>query len=190
MYSLRVDYLTDRQQREIAYHAQHAGVLREQERFSYEVLSTRSHKWWNHYWVAVNEVRKRGLCGRTALVPGCGAGFDAIVLGKLGANVHAFDISPEMLALAAERAGAEGVSIDFEPMAAEQQKYPNATFDLIFVRDLLHHCDIAGSMREFIRVAKPGATIIIDELYTHSLLPWLRECRSTLAVSQNRPASV
>src|ERR1700734_2860911 len=73
-----------------------------------------------------------------------------------------------MLRLAEESARAEGVAVGFGCMPAEQLGYADNTFDVIFVRDLLHHCDIGACLSELGRVAKPDALVVIDELYTHS----------------------
>jgi hypothetical protein len=41
----------------------------------------------------------------------------------------------------------------------------------------LHHCDLSRCVPEVVRVAKPGAFVLIDELYTHRLLQSIRESR-------------
>jgi ubiquinone/menaquinone biosynthesis C-methylase UbiE len=108
-------------------------------------------------------------------VPGCGAGIDAVRCAKLGAQVQAFDLSPDMLRLAEESAATEGEVVEFRCMPAEQLSYAHNTFDVIFVRDLLHHCDVRSCLSELARVAKPGAFVVIDELYTHGALQKLRD---------------
>jgi 2-polyprenyl-3-methyl-5-hydroxy-6-metoxy-1,4-benzoquinol methylase len=173
--------LTPRQQREVAYHARHSFALREiRQPDLHEVIDRPTRKWWNHYWVAYSILFTAGLRGRSVLVPGCGAGIDAIRCAKLGANVQAIDLSPDMLRLAEESAAAEGVAVEFRCMPAERLVYVDNTFDVIFVRDLLHHCDIGACLSELARVAKPGALVVIDELYTHSALQELRN--STLGL--------
>jgi ubiquinone/menaquinone biosynthesis C-methylase UbiE len=171
--SVAVTELTARQLREIEYHAHHAALLRNKT-VSYEVLSRRKIKWWNHYWVSHSALLAEDIAGKRLLVPGCGEGSDAIIAAKLGAVVTAFDISPDMLAVARKRVLEAGVEVELLPMAAEDLSCPNNTFDVIYVRDVLHHCDIVRSIRELLRVARPGALVVIDELYTHSLLQQLR----------------
>jgi 2-polyprenyl-3-methyl-5-hydroxy-6-metoxy-1,4-benzoquinol methylase len=168
--------LTPRQQREVAYHARRFTVLREnRQAVRHEVIEQPTRKWWNHYWVAYSELCRAGLQGRTVLVPGCGAGIDAVRCAKLGAQVQAFDLSPDMLRLAEESAATEGEVVEFRCMPAEQLSYAHNTFDVIFVRDLLHHCDVRSCLSELARVAKPGAFVVIDELYTHGALQKLRD---------------
>lgn len=177
MISARENF-TERQTREILYHSERAALLRKLPRaISYDVLKNPRSRWWNHYWTMYSLLQKLDLRGKSALVPGCGDGFDAMRLSKAGAKVHAFDISPDMLRLAEERAAQEGTPIEFRHMSCEHLSYRDNTFDLLFVHDVLHHCDLTKCLPEFVRVAKPGAYIIIDELYTHRALQRVRESR-------------
>lgn len=170
--------LTERQHREIQYHVKRAQLFGDtDESFSPPKLSERRYnKWWNHHCFAIRKAREHSLIGETALVPGCGEGFDAIALASLGASVSAFDISPDMLDVARRRAAKSDLKIEFRCAAAEATPYPDDTFDLVFIRDILHHCNVPAMMAEIVRVARPGATFIIDELYTHS---WLQELRGS-----------
>jgi len=165
--------LTPRQSREVEYHAHHADLLRDQPAL-YEVLSRRKSKWWNHYWVAHAKLLAENIAGKKLLVPGCGQGTDAIVAAKLGARVSAFDISLEMLELASRRASDANAAIDLGVMPAERLSYQDSTFDVVYVRDVLHHCDVAQSIAELRRVSKDHALVVVDELYTHSLLQRMR----------------
>lgn len=170
--------LTPRQQREVAYHARHSSALRKKRQpMLHEVIERPNAKWWNHYWAAYSILVRFGLRDQTVLVPGCGGGIDAIRCAKLGGNVHAIDLSPDMLRLAEESAAAEGVAVEFGCMPAERLVFADSTFDVVFVRDLLHHCDVGACLSELARVAKPGALIVIDELYTHRSLQRLRDSR-------------
>ena len=94
----------------------------------------------------------KDLRNKTALVVGCGSGTDAIYLAKLGARVHAFDLSPDMISLAEFQAAREAVDVEFRIMSAEQLSYSDNTFDVILVRDILHHCEVDGVLAELIRV--------------------------------------
>ena len=62
-------------------------------------------------------------------------------------------------------------------MPAEKLTYPDNSFDCIFVRDVLHHVDIPAAVAQLVRVARPGATLLIDEVYTHSWLQRIRKSR-------------
>src|ERR1700676_526533 len=69
--------------------------------------------------------------------------------------------------------------IVFGVMPAERMDYPDDLFDLVVFVDILHHVDIAKTMREVQRVLKPGGLVIGDELYTHSFLQRIRESKFT-----------
>jgi 2-polyprenyl-3-methyl-5-hydroxy-6-metoxy-1,4-benzoquinol methylase len=167
--------LTPRQHREIAYHVQHAArVAERKEVLSNDVIQEPKRKWWNHYWVAYSILADAGLRGRMVLVPGCGGGVDAIRCAQMGAHVKAVDLSSDMLRVAESAAARAGVRADFSCMPAEDLDFDDNTFDVIFVRDLLHHCDVSACIAELVRVAKPGASVVIDELYTHTVLQKLR----------------
>lgn len=170
--------LTERQMREIGYHSGRATLVRQLRRNGpYEVLKNPGSRWWNHNWALYSMLMNTEVQGKSALVPGCGEGLDAIRLSKLGAEVCAFDLSPDMLRVAGERAEQEGAVIDFRQMPCERLSYVDESFDLIFIHDVLHHCDLTRCLSELVRVAKPGGRVLINELYTHSVLQNIRESR-------------
>jgi len=166
--------LSARQERERAYHAMHARRLRPRKP-DIDIVSAREPRPWNAYWEAVWRLRREELAAKRALVVGCGAGQDAIILSRLGASVDAFDLSPDMLAVAKRSAADAGVDIRFQEASAECMPYDEAAFDLIFVRDILHHVDIDTTIREILRIGKPGALIIVSEIYCHSSARWVRQ---------------
>lgn len=168
--------LTDRQQREIDYHREHArqhlGLLSKP--FSWDVLEHPGRRWWNAYWQMYAHLVNCDLQNKDVLVVGCGFGDDALRMSRLGANVKAFDLDAESLGIARELAKREGLRIDFEEMPAESMLYPDSSFDVILARDILHHVDIPAALREVARVARPNALFIVNEVYTHTLTDKLR----------------
>jgi len=168
--------LTDRQQRELDYHRDHAKLHRSvlAAPFSWEVLERPNRRWWNAYWAMYEYLVNCDFKDKRVLVVGCGFGDDALRLAKLGARVSAFDLSPDSLEIARALASREGLGIQFEEMPAEQMLYANDTFDYIVARDILHHVDIPKTMREIVRVAKPGATFVVNEIYSHSITDKIR----------------
>jgi ubiquinone/menaquinone biosynthesis C-methylase UbiE len=168
--------LTTRQKNELDYHRQraseNAAILNKP--FSWDVLDRPSRRWWNQYWYMY-----RYLCGlntknKCVLVVGCGFGDDALRLAKLGADVYAFDLSPDSLSIASTLADREGLNISFEEMPAESLNYENDFFDIIVARDILHHVDIPCAMSEILRVAKSGALLVVNEIYSHSITDRIR----------------
>lgn len=114
------------------------------------------------------------LQDKHVLVVGCGFGDDALRLARLGAKVSAFDISPDSLQIAKALASREGLEINFEEMPAEKMSYQDSSFDYILARDILHHVDITKTMGEIVRVAKPDAIFLVNEIYSHSFTDKIR----------------
>ena len=168
--------LTDRQQRELDYHREHAAHHQSilSKPFSYEVLQTPERRWWNAYWGMYEYLVSCDLKEKKVLVVGCGFGDDALRLAKLGAIVSAFDLSPDSLSIAKALALREGLKVDFQQMAAERLLYSDNTFDYVLARDILHHVDIPKTMREIVRVSRPGALFVVNEIYSHSFTDRIR----------------
>jgi ubiquinone/menaquinone biosynthesis C-methylase UbiE len=172
------DTLTDRQRREFEFHTAHARSVAEQSRsINYEPVTSPVRRWWNAHWDSWTFLRGLQLRGQRVLVVGCGAGSDALLFAKLGAVVSAFDLSPDMLAHGIRLAKQDGLSVDFAAMAAENMEYQTSTFDIVFCRDILHHVDIPATMNEIVRVAKPGALLFVNEIYSHSITNLIRHSR-------------
>ena len=162
--------LTERQKREIEYHKEHARQNRPRyEHLCWDIIHNPSRRWWNQHWAMFTTLLQWDLEGKRTLVVGCGMGDDAFLLAKLGAEVYAFDLSPHVLEIAKEVAAREQLHITFSEMPAERLAYPSDFFDCIVVRDILHHVEVPKALSEISRVAKAGAHVVINEIYTHSL---------------------
>jgi ubiquinone/menaquinone biosynthesis C-methylase UbiE len=173
-----MEALTDRQRRELEYHRDHAAsVAGTLTALSFQIIESGQRRWWNAYWDIWNYLKRRGVKGSRVLVVGCGSGDDALYFARLGANVSAFDLSPDMLAIGKRLAVTHGLDVDFGEMPSEKLSYKDGTFDLIFARDILHHVDIPATMAELARVAKPGALFVADEIYSHSFTDRVRHSR-------------
>lgn len=169
--------LTDRQQRERDYHrafaAKHADLIKA--RVPYEV--TAGGRWWNQGWAMFGALARAGVAGKKVLVIGCGFGEDALLLAHMGADVYGFDISPESLEIARLRANKEGAQLHLEEMTAESLSYPDDYFDVVLAHDILHHVDIPKAIAELQRVSKPNARLVVNEVYTHSVLEKVRRSK-------------
>lgn len=168
--------LTLRQRRELEYHREHAKEYQYllDMPFSWDVLERPSRKWWNAYWQMYAYLVKCDLKGKRVLVVGCGFGDDALRLAKLGAQVSAFDLSVDSLSLAKKLANREGLNVSFEEMPAEALRYEDNFFDCVIARDILHHVDIPLTMGEIVRVSKPDALFVVNEIYSHSITDRIR----------------
>lgn len=117
-----------------------------------------------HRWLLEEKFRRSvaglELHGSTALVVCAGSGMDAELLARAGARVVAADISPGGAARIAERASRFGVVI--EPMVADVERLPfaNASFDVVYVHDGLHHLeDPMRGLDEMTRVARRAVSV-------------------------------
>jgi ubiquinone/menaquinone biosynthesis C-methylase UbiE len=178
--SLASQSLTPRQQRELEYHRSYAERFERSARAEvpFDILAPVHRRWWNAYWHAYTRLLEADPWRKRALVVWCGFGDDAVRLRRLGADVSAFDLSPESLEIAARRAARAGLDgIDFRCMPAERLAYPDGTFDLVLAVDILHHVDIPATLAELRRVTRDGALFVCNEPYTHSRLTRVRESR-------------
>ncbi len=98
---------------------------------------------------------------------GCASGKTACYLARrYGCKVMGVDVLPAMVARARKRARDEGVAGKVTFMVGDAQKLPLADdlFDVVlgeFITGLVD--DKEGALKEYIRVAKPGATIGLNE---------------------------
>ncbi len=116
-------------------------------------------------WLAAIErtARRFGLRGRRVLDVGCGTGKSFLPLLERGFEVTACDISPEMVALAREKAGPRA-----DVYVADMRRLPVfGDFDLITcIDDAINHllsadevADALASMRENL---SPGGLLVFD----------------------------
>jgi ubiquinone/menaquinone biosynthesis C-methylase UbiE len=169
--SLDEDKLSARQRNELEYHREHAALHagRRNEPIPVEIVTLDRRRWWNAFWHLYTITRGRDWRGKRVLIPGCGFGDDAARFAKMGAEVYAFDLSPEIVEIARARCDKFGyANIHFGVMPCEKLDYPDSFFDAVFFCDMLHHVDIPAAVAEARRVLKPGAEIVGMELYTHS----------------------
>jgi len=92
-----------------------------------------------------------------------GAGHTALALAPHVAKVVAYDMTEPMLRETARNAAERGLAnVSTEQGIAEALPFPDASFDIVTVRQAPHHfADVRAAIREMARVAKPGARIVI-----------------------------
>jgi SAM-dependent methyltransferase len=171
--------MTARQKSELDFHIEYAARNRHliNEPVDLDVCHAPRRRWWNAYWSLYDRVRELPLQGKRVLIPGCGFGEDCIRVAEFGAEVHGFDLSPEVAAIAAARAKrfSHNKKVFIRAMPCERMDYDDGFFDVVLLVNILHHVDITRTMAEVARVAKPDAIIIGLEMYTHSLAQRVRE---------------
>jgi ubiquinone/menaquinone biosynthesis C-methylase UbiE len=98
-----------------------------------------------------------------ALELGSGTGFFLLNLMQAGvaAEGAVTDISPGMVEVALRNAAALDLPVTGRVADAERIPYDDAEFDLVVGHAVLHHIpDLAASMREVMRVLKPGGRFV------------------------------
>jgi ubiquinone/menaquinone biosynthesis C-methylase UbiE len=169
--------LTERQQREREYYEQYS-KLNQPAEVSFDPVLGRERRPWNPYWFLCESVAAQFRSPDQKLLDfGCGPGIYSVVFGKVGYEVDGFDISPSNVAIARELASKYEMSetVRFTLGAAERLDYPDEYFDVVVGVDILHHVDIAHSVRECLRVLKRGGTAFFKEPVTVPLFDPLRE---------------
>jgi SAM-dependent methyltransferase len=124
------------------------------------------------------------VTGKRILDVGCGAGINAAILARFGADVTGVDISPGCIDLATRRAAANGVSdrTRFYCSPLELAEFPSGSFDVIWGEGILHHllADLEAILARLVAWAKPNAVMLFAEPV--ALSPMLRRLRLTLPV--------
>jgi SAM-dependent methyltransferase len=117
--------------------------------------------------------------GAKVLDYGCGDGaYGALHAASRGdLEVTAIDLSPVAIEQAKQRARDAGVvdRIDFRIMNAEQLELADDEFDYVVGLGVLHHLDLASSLREIRRVLKPdGGGVFVEPLGHNPLINFYR----------------
>ena len=112
---------------------------------------------------------RRGLdlTAKRVLDGGCGSGYETelIVREFAPAELVAFDVSPQQIALARKRNEELGMGVDFFEGDLVQIQSPDATFDAVVIINVLHHIPQWGeALREVARVLKPDGILLVNEI--------------------------
>ena len=121
--------------------------------------------------------------GDQVLDVGCGTGSLTLTAktyaGSTG-SVYGIDASPEMIQTAQQKARQTGIDAEFEIGLIEKIPYPDATFDVVVNRLVMHHLpdDLKRQgIAEILRVLKPGGRFFIADfnppanpILTHMIL--------------------
>jgi 2-polyprenyl-3-methyl-5-hydroxy-6-metoxy-1,4-benzoquinol methylase len=115
------------------------------------------------------EWRVGGFAGKRVLDLGGGPGQYAIEFARRGARVTWHDISRNYLALARDRAAAQGARLDFNLGYLEQAaRYLDQPFDLVFNRICWYYCVNDTQFARLVHgLIRPGGRAYIDNFIHH-----------------------
>lgn len=166
-------------------------------RFGAEGGDTRAHlgKWYPAI-RRVNELQEAEIRaaapGRDVLEYGCADGTLSLVeLGtaRLAGSFTGIDISEVAIARATSCAMAMGVDqARYHAMNAEATDLPNASFDVIYGRGILHHLNLDRAYAEVRRLLRTGGVALFTEPLGHNpLVNWYRSRTPHLRTSDEHP---
>lgn len=172
--------MEDRKTKERDYHNKRrdssAGIEAIEKKYStqdkwYSIVRKSRECWEN--WLKMNCV------GKKVLDYGCGDGDSSLELIKMGAaEVVGIDISDVSVENAKRKASKEGLNerTQFYVMDAEDMKFEDNSFDVIYESGVLHHLDLQKAYAELSRVLRSDGAIICNEALGHNpLIQYYRE---------------
>ncbi|WOX55808.1 MULTISPECIES: class I SAM-dependent methyltransferase [unclassified Methanoculleus] len=121
-----------------------------------------------------NLSRAIGSGPKKILDVGTGTGVIALLLAELGYSVTGVDFSRGMMEVARKKALAGGSAVRFLEGDVENLPFEDGTFDCVTARYVLWTMvDPEKAVREWVRVVRPGGTIVIidGKWVTKGLLP-------------------
>lgn len=123
--------------------------------------------------------------GSRVLEIGCGLGTMAMNWARNGVDMTAVDLNPTSISQTRRRFELLGLKGRIEPMDGRRLELPDGHFDYVYSWGVLHHSpDLAQSLREMMRVVKPGGGFGLmlynrrsilhayKTLYTEGFLHW------------------
>lgn len=111
----------------------------------------------------------RQAAGRTVLEYGCAQGTHSFELAKVAKHVVGIDISEVAIEEARERRQRLGATnTEFHVMDAENLTFPDASFDLVVGRAIVHHLDVDRCFSTIARVLRPGGFALFQEPLGHN----------------------
>lgn len=90
---------------------------------------------------------------------GCGTGYHTDTLAAKSTRLVATDLSPGMLAVAQNRV--RSANVTFQVADCRRLPFDSAAFDTAVLGLVLHFADPELTLREVLRVVRPGGTILI-----------------------------
>ncbi len=129
-----------------------------------------------HYEAALMQQIGGRVSGERVMEIGCGRGVGTeIIFRRFGAReVHAFDVDPDMIALARNRLSGfpyDRLHLFVGDAAAIEAE--DETFDAVFDFGIIHHVpEWKKAISEVVRVLRPGGRFFFEEVTQQALARW------------------
>jgi SAM-dependent methyltransferase len=130
------------------------------------------------------------LRGKRVLEYGCGTGWITRDLARMGADVFAFDISPQAVENTKRTLAAEGLldRCSVAVMPAEALAHEPDFFDIAVGFAIIHHLDLVKALAELHRVLKPGGVgYFAEPLATNPLIQLYRRMTPQFRTPDEQP---
>jgi 2-polyprenyl-3-methyl-5-hydroxy-6-metoxy-1,4-benzoquinol methylase len=96
---------------------------------------------------------------------GCGTGLVTLVLGPKVGSITGADTSTGMLDTLAEKAAAQGITLELKPLGSDGLADLGGPYDLIVSSMTLHHiADVPALFRRFLQHLAPGGQVALADL--------------------------
>lgn len=113
--------------------------------------------------------------GSNVLEIGCGLGTMAMNWARKGVDMTAVDLNPTSIDQTRKRFELMGLKGRIELMDGRHLDLPDNQFDYVYSWGVLHHSpDLAQSLKEMMRVLKPGGEFGLMLYHRRSLLHWYK----------------
>ncbi|RDH77638.1 class I SAM-dependent methyltransferase [Mycolicibacterium moriokaense] len=103
--------------------------------------------------------RRLPLRGAALVDLACGTGSVALAAGAAGARVTAVDVTPELVALGAQKAKAAGVAVEWVTADACDTGLPGGTFDVAASNMGIIFVEPTRQVAEIVRLLRPGGVL-------------------------------
>ena len=112
--------------------------------------------------------------GRDVLDVGCQWGATCVAFARAGARVAGIDVEEDLIEGAGIRAREQGVDVDYRQGVAEAIPFPDGSFDLVILHDVIEHVrSHRNTISDIARVLRPGGGLWLqgpNRLSPHLLL--------------------
>ena len=115
------------------------------------------------------------VTGKRVFDFGCGMGEEAMYFARMGAEVHAMDISSKGVNITRRRAQYDTLKVEARVGDVLNSGYQDNYFDLIHGIGILHHVGLDPGLKEVHRLLKPGGrAAFLEHMSNSGMVDWFR----------------